>query len=507
MSIQDVLDDVGASRGAFYHYFDSKPALLEAVIERMGDAAIACMRAARADPDLTAPQKFDLGLRRDRRYKWPGAISSSRSCASGCRTRTRSSARSSAHTSRPGLTPLLRRRSSARAPREGSMAVDAPGRRCPRRRVADPRRQRAGRPAVRRPPGRHDLLRGTRGEPWPPTGDAFERILGLAPGSLHLVDEGILRWSVRHSTGRSNHDHRSSRPSDLTKSYGVPPRDHRARPRGRGGRGVRLPRPERRRQDDHHPRPCSTISGPTSGAPGSSASRRRSTRSPSTAGVGYLPGEFALYDKLTGGQTIEYFANLRGGVDAAYQADLDRAARHRPEPQVPRVLEGQQAEDRAGHRAPAPAGAAHPRRADLRPRSARPADLLRAHPRGQGRGPDDLPVEPHPVRGREDLRPRRRSSATAASSALGRSRTCGTSPITRSSCVFAGAVPAAAFEALPGVSELAVDGQHLHVRVSGSIAPVVRAAASYELARLRQPRAVARGDVPRRVRRDAAKVA
>ena len=40
------------------------------------------------------------------------------------------------------------------------------------------------------------------------------------------------------------------------------------------------------------------------------------------ARVGYLPGEFVLYDKLTGGQTIEYFANLRGGVDAAYQADL-----------------------------------------------------------------------------------------------------------------------------------------------------------------------------------------
>src|SRR4030095_16501284 len=38
--------------------------------------------------------------------------------------------------------------------------------------------------------------------------------------------------------------------------------------------------------------------------------------------IGYLPGEFALYDKLTGGQTIDYFANLRGGVDAGYQADL-----------------------------------------------------------------------------------------------------------------------------------------------------------------------------------------
>ena len=34
--------------------------------------------------------------------------------------------------------------------------------------------------------------------------------------------------------------------------------------------------------------------------------------------VGYLPGEFDLYDRLTGGQTIEYFANLRGGVERAY---------------------------------------------------------------------------------------------------------------------------------------------------------------------------------------------
>jgi ABC-2 type transport system ATP-binding protein len=38
--------------------------------------------------------------------------------------------------------------------------------------------------------------------------------------------------------------------------------------------------------------------------------------------VGYLPGEFALFDRLTGGQTIEYFANLRGGVEPRYQADL-----------------------------------------------------------------------------------------------------------------------------------------------------------------------------------------
>src|SRR3954471_17033897 len=39
-------------------------------------------------------------------------------------------------------------------------------------------------------------------------------------------------------------------------------------------------------------------------------------------GIVYIPGEFALYDRLTGGQTIDYFANLRGGVDRAYQRSL-----------------------------------------------------------------------------------------------------------------------------------------------------------------------------------------
>jgi ABC-2 type transport system ATP-binding protein len=38
--------------------------------------------------------------------------------------------------------------------------------------------------------------------------------------------------------------------------------------------------------------------------------------------VGYLPGEFDLYDRLTGADTIAYFANLRGGVDQGYAAEL-----------------------------------------------------------------------------------------------------------------------------------------------------------------------------------------
>ena len=38
--------------------------------------------------------------------------------------------------------------------------------------------------------------------------------------------------------------------------------------------------------------------------------------------IGYLPGEFTLYDRLTGQETIEYFANLRGGIDRAYSREL-----------------------------------------------------------------------------------------------------------------------------------------------------------------------------------------
>lgn len=41
MSIQDVLAETGASKGAFYHYFGSKQALLEAVVERLADAVAA----------------------------------------------------------------------------------------------------------------------------------------------------------------------------------------------------------------------------------------------------------------------------------------------------------------------------------------------------------------------------------------------------------------------------------------------------------------------------------
>src|SRR6202022_4778085 len=59
MSIQDLLDQLEASKGAFYHYFDSKQALLEAVIERFADTGMAAIAPILNDPTLPTLKKLE----------------------------------------------------------------------------------------------------------------------------------------------------------------------------------------------------------------------------------------------------------------------------------------------------------------------------------------------------------------------------------------------------------------------------------------------------------------
>jgi AcrR family transcriptional regulator len=59
MSVQDVLDALEASRGAFYHYFESKVDLLEAVVGRFADGAIAAIDPFVNDPSLGAARKLE----------------------------------------------------------------------------------------------------------------------------------------------------------------------------------------------------------------------------------------------------------------------------------------------------------------------------------------------------------------------------------------------------------------------------------------------------------------
>ncbi len=58
MAIQDLLDDLQISKGAFYHYFGSKQALLEALIEQMLDEGEQFLIAITQDPTLSALEKL-----------------------------------------------------------------------------------------------------------------------------------------------------------------------------------------------------------------------------------------------------------------------------------------------------------------------------------------------------------------------------------------------------------------------------------------------------------------
>jgi AcrR family transcriptional regulator len=58
MSIQDILDDVGISSGAFHHYFDSRRALLEAFIERIKQETEKPLLPIIHDPSLSAIEKL-----------------------------------------------------------------------------------------------------------------------------------------------------------------------------------------------------------------------------------------------------------------------------------------------------------------------------------------------------------------------------------------------------------------------------------------------------------------
>ena len=196
--------------------------------------------------------------------------------------------------------------------------------------------------------------------------------------------------------------------------------------------------------------------------------------------VGYIPGEFTLYDRLTGGQTIEYFANLRGGVDPAYRAELIA-------------------------------------RLDLDP-SRRYKEYSKGNKQKVGivialQHRPDLLVLDEPTSGLDPLVQQTFFELVQLAKTAGRTvflsshilseveKTCGRVAIIREGRIvktdtvdalrdlahhqvelrFTGPVPMAAFAGLPGVSDVVADDHVLRLRVSGPITPVVQAAAQYDL--------------------------
>ena len=196
--------------------------------------------------------------------------------------------------------------------------------------------------------------------------------------------------------------------------------------------------------------------------------------------VGYIPGEFSLYDRLTGGQTIKYFANLRGGVDAAYQAalvsrfDVDLSRKFK--------------EYSKGNKQKIGLIIALQHRPDL---------LILDEPTS---GLDPLVQQSFYALVREAKGDGR--TVFLSSHILSEvERTCDRVAIIRDGEIvktdrvealrdlahhqvemrFVGTVPTAEFQRLPGVSDVAADDHVLRMRVSGAMTPVVQTAARHEL--------------------------
>jgi ABC-2 type transport system ATP-binding protein len=196
--------------------------------------------------------------------------------------------------------------------------------------------------------------------------------------------------------------------------------------------------------------------------------------------IGYLPGEFTLYDRLTGAQTLEYFANLRGGVDRAYQAslverfDLDPSRRFK--------------EYSKGNKQKVGLIIALQHRPDL---------LMLDEPTA---GLDPL-IQQSFFAALHELIAEGRTAFLSSHILSEVEKSCDRVAIIREGRLvkvgtveglrdlahhqvelrFSGPAPSTAFEALPGVSDVHVDDHVLRLRVSGAITPVVQAAARYEL--------------------------
>lgn len=70
MSIQNIIEELGISKGAFYHYFDSKQALLEAMVERIMVEMEKFLTPIVNDPQIPALEKTERFFDSAARWKF-----------------------------------------------------------------------------------------------------------------------------------------------------------------------------------------------------------------------------------------------------------------------------------------------------------------------------------------------------------------------------------------------------------------------------------------------------
>lgn len=196
--------------------------------------------------------------------------------------------------------------------------------------------------------------------------------------------------------------------------------------------------------------------------------------------VGYLPGEFDLYERLSGADTIRYFANLRRGVDERYVNELVERLELDPSRRFGEYSKGNK------------------QKVGL-------VVALQHRP--------ELLILDEPTSGLDPLVQQAFNEILFEAKSEGRTvflsshiiseveRTCDRVAIIRDGRIvrldtvegvrtmaahevelrFAEPVPAAAFETIEGVANVVEEGRTLRMLVTGPIAPVVRMAARHEL--------------------------
>jgi len=191
MSIQDLLEELGASRGAFYHYFDSKQALLEAVVDRITDAALGSVEPVINDASLSAADKLtrvfaDIGRWKTERRAL--VLSLMEVWMSDENAIFREKIRQRLMTRLvPPLTRIVQQGMAegtftARSPQDTAMVLVM---------LIEGFQNRALELFIARQANRVTYEDAERY--FATYLDAFERILGAAPGSITLIDESVLR--------------------------------------------------------------------------------------------------------------------------------------------------------------------------------------------------------------------------------------------------------------------------------------------------------------------------
>jgi AcrR family transcriptional regulator len=62
-SVSDIIDSVGVAKGTFYYYFDSKQAILEAIIDELMDQSMAILQKIVSDETLAAIPKWQQAFK------------------------------------------------------------------------------------------------------------------------------------------------------------------------------------------------------------------------------------------------------------------------------------------------------------------------------------------------------------------------------------------------------------------------------------------------------------